>query len=546
MKKFITSFRQISLPARPADSRGVRRLNSTAVFKCALLTVVLLSGIVVAQAQQPDPLTITKDGKVGIGAPAPANKLTVAGDADFSGNVGIKKATPGVALDVGQNQAIRVGNANLSSGGDFVNLANNAWYNGSTWQSNGTAGGAYQISGSTHNWYRHNGAGVFLKAMTINADGNVGIGTTDPGDSKFRVTNAQDNFAHFRFDSSGNGGELVFLSWTDGWTIGSKTSGKKLYLNRLTRSDVLIGSSSDELVVKGDTGNVGIGTLTPTQAKLVVSGGVNKIPVGNIDISYFSEQDSPGKINRYKAADALRDKYIGPTVSIYASGNIWSGYSFVSSSDERIKKIEGRSDGATDLSTLLGIEITDYRHKDVIGKGNGTYKKVIGQQVEKVFPQAVSKHTDVVPDIYQAASIQDGWVTLTTDLKRGERVKLITEKGEESIHEVLEATPDKFRTDFNSEGNRVFVYGREVNDFLTVDYEAISMLNVSATQQIKKEKDEEVKALHDENAALRRQLAEQEKRLAELEAKDKARDEKLATIQSLLVSRAKVQHAKHH
>ncbi len=62
------------------------------------------------------------------------------------------------------------------------------------------------------------------------------------------------------------------------------------------------------------------------------------------------------------------------------------------------------------------------------------------------------------------------------------------------------------------------------------------MLNVSATQQIKKEKDEEVKALQEENAILRGQLAEQEKRLAELEAKDKVRDEKLAAIQSLLVS----------
>ena len=185
---------------------------------------------------------------------------------------------------------------------------------------------------------------------------------------------------------------------------------------------------------------------------------------------------------------------------------------------------------------MLGIEITDYRHKDVIAKGNGTYKKVTGQQVAKVFSQAVRKHTEVVPDIYQPALIQDGWVALATDLKKGERVKLITANGE-GIYEVLEVAQDRFRTDFKPEGNRVFVYGREVKDFLTVDYEAISMLNVSATQQIKKEKDEEVKALQDENTALRRQLAEQEKRLAELEAKEKVRDEKLAAIQSLLVSR---------
>ncbi len=33
-------------------------------------------------------------------------------------------------------------------------------------------------------------------------------------------------------------------------------------------------------------------------------------------------------------------------------------------------------------------------------------------------------------------------------------------------------------------GDHVFVFGREVNDFRTVDYEAIAMLNVSATQEL--------------------------------------------------------------
>ena len=32
----------------------------------------------------------------------------------------------------------------------------------------------------------------------------------------------------------------------------------------------------------------------------------------------------------------------------------------------------------------------------------------------------------------------------------------------------------------------MFVYGREVDDFRTVDYEAVSMLNVSATQELYK------------------------------------------------------------
>jgi hypothetical protein len=84
------------------------------------------------------------------------------------------------------------------------------------------------------------------------------------------------------------------------------------------------------------------------------------------------------------------------------------------------------------------------------------------------------------------------------------------------VHEVLEALPGRFRTAFKPTGEKVFVYGREVEDFRSVDYEAITMLNVSATQELSRE-----------NEALK-------KRVAELETKDRARDAKLAAIEKLL------------
>src|SRR5262249_7899919 len=134
--------------------------------------------------------------------------------------------------------------------------------------------------------------------------------------------------------------------------------------------------------------------------------------------------------------------------SIYADGNILCGGELDSLSDARIKNIKGHSDGAADLATLNRIEITDYTHKDVIAKGNAPKKKVIAQQEETVFPQAVSQHTDVVPDIYQMAAVKDGWVKLATNLKKGERVRLIGNKNQ-GIHQVLEVEQDRFRTDFD-------------------------------------------------------------------------------------------------
>ena len=110
---------------------------------------------------------------------------------------------------------------------------------------------------------------------------------------------------------------------------------------------------------------------------------------------------------------------------------------FEATSDARIKNIQGRSDNAADLLTLLGIEVTDYSYKDVITRGNLTRKKVIGQQIERVFPQAVTKVTDAVPDIYQQASIEDGWVALATStrswLRRGNQRK----SDERPIHFII-------------------------------------------------------------------------------------------------------------
>jgi uncharacterized coiled-coil protein SlyX len=55
------------------------------------------------------------------------------------------------------------------------------------------------------------------------------------------------------------------------------------------------------------------------------------------------------------------------------------------------------------------------------------------------------------------------------------------------IVEVLEARPERFRVDLPEEATpteEIFVFGREVKDFMSVDYDALAMLNISATQEL--------------------------------------------------------------
>jgi hypothetical protein len=298
-----------------------------------------------------------------------------------------------------------------------------------------------------------------------------------------------------------------------------------IWYSNSTGAHLWVDDVGDKLTV-APSGNVAIGSTDTSKAKLAVFGFVANNPDGAITFNAYTKAGVGPVIAASPQA-----------VSIYTDQVIWTGEFLIASSDERIKVIEGISDKAADLKTLQDINITDYRYRDTIAKGSVPQKKVIAQQVEKVFPQAVSKQTDVVPDIYKAASCKDGWVELDTDLKKGEHVKLISEKSGEKIEEVLEVAPGKFRTAFQPAGEKVFVYGRQVNDFRTVDYDAIAMLNVSATQELARKLEAEhasVLALQKENAALRATLEQQ---LATQAAKDKSRDEQLAAIVTLLEAR---------
>ncbi len=180
-------------------------------------------------------------------------------------------------------------------------------------------------------------------------------------------------------------------------------------------------------------------------------------------------------------------------------------------SDRRIKKNFRPSDGAEDLAALMRLRITDYQYVDAVEKGTSFYKGLVAQEVKEIMPAAVATNPGFVPDIFslsEQTAFQTGRLTIRMarehQLAAGDMVRFILEDASEKDVTVLD-TPDlnSFSVAWTEKApEKIFVYGKEVDDVQQVDYDQVHNLAISSIQELSRRLD----ALKAENAGLKSDL----------------------------------------
>jgi hypothetical protein len=321
-----------------------------------------------------------------------SNGTTTAVTIDTAQNMGLG-VTPS-AWGSAYYKAIEGGDGNNQSAIAFrtdsngVELFANAFFNGTNniYKYTGTAG-FYQLAGNTHAWYNAASGTAgntisFTQAMTLDASGNLGIGTTSPA-SATRLTLDYPGFVQMLMRSSGTDRISLYgdasVSAVDG-----KANPLAFYAGSAERARI---TSGGDLLVGA--------TSTAGSAKFYSKSATNS--AGAFSVTGSSLQSTPTiTISKPDATNTTSQVFVTFYNGEYATGNGQingngaNAAAFGTFSDSRLK--ENIVNLPSQLDNIMALRPVEYDY--IESEGGGHQIGFVAQEVQSIYPDLVGERAD--------------------------------------------------------------------------------------------------------------------------------------------------------
>ena len=246
--------------------------------------------------------------------------------------------------------------------------------------------------------------------------------------------------------------------------------------------------------------NVGIGTESPGYP-LHITSSVNRTNNSGYWLNYGGI--SNGSFSNGGAVP----------IGLYVDQAIISSYAFIGISDRRIKTNIQEINDDNALALLRRLQPKTYEYKDKFKKGTDTVYGFIAQEVQEVIPHAVGIIKDSLPNIYSLSQVSGDFITLDTSKLEYDasgqlfaKLRLIQEDNTDYYVKILSVDKTGIRIDKTLDESQVFVYGQEVDNFHTLNKDAIWAVSTSALQEVDRQlqqEKEKTKTLQEEVQSLK-------------------------------------------
>jgi hypothetical protein len=301
-----------------------------------------------------------------------------------SGNLGLG-VTPSASWSIGGNIQT-VDGRYISSSGAYLNFATNAYYNaGSLYYISSVAAARYEQSAGSHRWYNApsgtaGNAITFTQAMTLDASGNLGLGTSSPtspaGQTRFVQTG----------NTAANG--YVATQTTNSVTYEAYAGSTAVYVQSSTNHPLVFGTSNTERMRIDSSGNLLVGTTNSSDTS---STGARLLASGSIKSTLSASTNAGSTLDVYSTGAGLYRFYIGMAGTVFATSTTISAIS-----DVRLK--ENIKDIDVGLDAVMALKPRKFDWKAGKGKNIKGDRGWIAQEFEQVFPEMINEWKDKAPE----------------------------------------------------------------------------------------------------------------------------------------------------